>query len=84
MQAYYCSICESLLLHVKGVFCDSCGVCADRACIKIADKKLKCKSITLANDQPMKHQWTLGTSLFILFVCENKKNIINKIHYNDG
>jgi len=60
MQAYYCSICESLLLNLDGLFCDSCGVCADRGCVKLADKTLKCKAITLSSDQSMKHHWVKG------------------------
>lgn len=66
IQAYCCSICEALLLNLDGLFCDSCGVCADRNCIKIADKQLKCKAITVPfnNDQPMKHHWVKGVLVF--------------------
>lgn len=64
IQTYYCSICEALLLNLDGLFCDSCGVCADRGCIKLADKQLKCKVITSNNDQPMKHHWVKGVLLF--------------------
>lgn len=64
IQAYYCSICEALLLNLDGLFCDSCGVCADQGCIKLADKQLKCKAITFNNDQPMKHHWVKGVLLF--------------------
>lgn len=63
-QAYYCSICEALLLHLDGLICDSCGVCADRGCIKLANKNLKCKDITLNNDQVMKHHWIKGVLPF--------------------
>ncbi|XP_012256504.2 diacylglycerol kinase epsilon [Athalia rosae] len=59
-RAYFCSICESMLLNVDSLYCDSCGVCADRGCIKLANKRLKCKVITLASDQPMKHHWVKG------------------------
>jgi len=64
IQAYYCSICESLLLNIDGLFCDSCGVCADRGCIKLADRTLKCKAITLSSDQSMKHHWVKGVFSF--------------------
>ncbi|XP_076390877.1 diacylglycerol kinase epsilon isoform X3 [Megachile rotundata] len=59
-KAYYCSICESLLLNINGLICDSCGVCADPTCVKIADKQLKCKIITLNTNNPMKHHWIKG------------------------
>lgn len=64
MQAYYCNICEALLLNLDGLFCDSCGVCADRSCIKLADKQLKCKAINVFvnSDQPMKHHWVKGVT----------------------
>ncbi|KAK9731434.1 Diacylglycerol kinase catalytic domain [Popillia japonica] len=45
-KAWYCSICESLLLNGIGVYCDCCGVCADTDCIKKANKRLQCKVIT--------------------------------------
>lgn len=60
IQAYYCNICEALLLNIDGLYCDSCGVCVDESCIKLANKRLKCKAITLNNDQPMKHHWIRG------------------------
>ncbi|KAK9299621.1 hypothetical protein QLX08_007421 [Tetragonisca angustula] len=59
-KAYYCSICESLLLNISGLICDSCGVCADPTCVKIADKQLKCKLITVNTNEPMKHHWIKG------------------------
>ncbi|XP_043281428.1 diacylglycerol kinase epsilon [Venturia canescens] len=68
-KAHYCSICEALILNMDGVVCDSCGVCSDRGCIKIADKSLKCKAITLSHDEPMKHHWVKG-NLPPLAMCE--------------
>ncbi|CAL7933848.1 unnamed protein product [Xylocopa violacea] len=59
-KAYYCSICESLLLKSGILMCDSCGVCADSTCVKIADKQLKCKVITLSTNEPMEHHWIKG------------------------
>ena len=42
-QTLFCNICE-LLLNAQGFFCEYCGVACDKAsCMKIADKKLKCK-----------------------------------------
>ncbi|XP_011139591.1 diacylglycerol kinase epsilon [Harpegnathos saltator] len=76
-KAYYCSICESLLLNIDGLYCDSCGVCADRNCIKLADKQLKCKVITLSNEQPMKHHWIKGNLplVAICYVCKEECDI---------
>lgn len=62
-QVVYCTICEALLLNMNGFICDSCGVCADHSCIKVADKMLKCKAITLSSDEPMKHHWIKGINL---------------------
>lgn len=64
-QAYFCSICESLLLTSNGFYCDCCGVCADHECIKQADKKFKCKDISLMlNKEEMKHHWIRGDYLW--------------------
>ncbi|XP_071869756.1 diacylglycerol kinase epsilon isoform X1 [Bombus fervidus] len=68
-KAYYCSICESLLLNINGLICDSCGVCADPTCVKIADKQLKCKLITVNANEPMKHHWIKG-NLALNVICE--------------
>ncbi|XP_033330475.2 diacylglycerol kinase epsilon [Megalopta genalis] len=59
-KAYYCSICENLLLNVDGLMCDCCGVYVDPSCVKIADKQLKCKVIRLNTNEPMKHHWVKG------------------------
>ncbi|CAD6241355.1 GSCOCG00002681001-RA-CDS [Cotesia congregata] len=67
-KAYYCSICESLLLNTKSVLCDSCGVCADTGCIKAADKQLVCKAITQSTEI-MKHHWIHG-NLPTVAMCE--------------
>ncbi|KAF7282525.1 hypothetical protein GWI33_002561 [Rhynchophorus ferrugineus] len=45
-RAWHCSICEELLIHGIGVYCDCCGICADPECVKKADQILKCKIIT--------------------------------------
>ncbi|XP_017893170.1 diacylglycerol kinase epsilon isoform X2 [Ceratina calcarata] len=68
-KAYYCSICESLLLNVSGLLCDSCGVSADPSCVKVADKQLKCKVITLNTNESMKHHWIKG-NLPLNNICE--------------
>jgi len=48
----------------EGAYCDCCGVCADRDCIKAADQKIKCKAITSSDKGPMKHHWVKGKFLF--------------------
>lgn len=60
----YCNLCE-MSLQSFGVFCDRCGICADMtSCIKLADKKLKCKEqrtkdpeVNVTNFQ---HNWIRG------------------------
>lgn len=59
-EATHCSICENLL-NTRGYCCDSCGVAADSACLKTADKMLKCKEPS-SNENPMKHHWIKGGS----------------------
>lgn len=39
--------------------CDSCGVCADEGCINRADRKLKCKPVSI-DSISMKHHWVKG------------------------
>lgn len=40
---YYCNICEHLL-NAQGYTCEYCGVSCDKhSCMRVADKKLKCK-----------------------------------------
>ncbi|GJQ73668.1 hypothetical protein Trydic_g14006 [Trypoxylus dichotomus] len=58
-KAWYCSICESLLLNGIGVYCDCCGVCADTDCIKKANKRLQCKVIT-SKSEAFLHHWVKG------------------------
>ncbi|KAJ8929806.1 hypothetical protein NQ314_017403 [Rhamnusium bicolor] len=58
-KAWYCSICESLLLHGIGVYCDCCGVCADPECIKNANLTLTCKIVTSNNENHL-HHWVKG------------------------
>lgn len=47
----------------EGAYCDCCGVCADRGCIKPADQKIKCKVISSSDKDPMKHHWVKGIFL---------------------
>lgn len=68
-KVVYCTICEALLLNMNGFICDSCGVCADHSCIKIADKTMKCKAITFSSDEPMKHHWIKG-NLPLVAICQ--------------
>jgi len=55
----------------EGMYCDCCGVCTDRGCVKAADRKISCKAITSTDKGPMKHHWVKGKiSLFDKF-CVN-------------
>ncbi|XP_031352695.1 diacylglycerol kinase epsilon isoform X2 [Photinus pyralis] len=58
-KAWYCSICEELLLHGFGVYCDCCGVCADAECLKKANQTLLCKIMTSKTDS-LPHHWVKG------------------------
>ncbi|XP_066258337.1 diacylglycerol kinase epsilon [Euwallacea similis] len=58
-KAWYCSVCESFLIHGIGLYCDCCGVCADSECVKKANQKLPCKSIT-SNSEVHFHHWVKG------------------------
>lgn len=40
----YCSVCEGII--VNGSCCGACGTCADSACLKNANYKFPCKSIS--------------------------------------
>ena len=69
----YCNVCESNILH--GGFCDSCGVCADDSCEKMANKILPCKQLSMEQESKppkgrpsidadrnkvFKHHWVRG------------------------
>lgn len=41
----YCNVCEGII--VDGVFCDSCGICADSSCHAMANSKIPCKSLSV-------------------------------------
>ncbi|XP_063990848.1 diacylglycerol kinase epsilon isoform X2 [Diachasmimorpha longicaudata] len=69
IQTYYCNICELLLIPAGAIVCDSCGIYVDARCIKLAEKKFKCKATTLPNDQPMLHHWIKG-NLPARAICE--------------
>ncbi|KAG7158641.1 diacylglycerol kinase epsilon-like isoform X2 [Homarus americanus] len=65
----FCNICEKLIMVCDGVFCDSCGVCANSPeCIEAADKTLPCKVIT-TKARTHKHHWIRG-NLPLNAVCE--------------
>lgn len=59
-KAVHCSVCEHVVL-AGGMLCDSCGVCAEESCMKRADKKLKCKPVSI-DSISMKHHWVRGKS----------------------
>jgi diacylglycerol kinase (ATP) len=44
----------------EGMYCDCCGVCADRGCVKAADRKIRCKAIASDDKGLMKHHWVKG------------------------
>lgn len=62
----YCSICEGLI--VDGLFCGSCGVCADSSCQQVADTRLTCKVLSQqptratrsGDSQLFLHHWVRG------------------------
>ncbi|XP_060521210.1 diacylglycerol kinase epsilon isoform X2 [Cylas formicarius] len=58
-KSWYCSICESFLIHGAGVYCDCCGVCADPQCVKRADQTLRCK-VVASTCQVHLHHWVKG------------------------
>lgn len=62
LQAWYCSICEALLLNGIGVYCDCCGVCSDAECMRKANTVLLCKEAT-SNNEVQLHHWVKGLRL---------------------
>lgn len=59
LKPVHCSICEHVVPS-EGMVCDSCGVCADQGCIKMADHKVNCKPVSL-DSISMRHHWVKGT-----------------------
>lgn len=41
----YCNVCEGMI--VDGMYCDSCGICADTACHNEANQRMSCKSLSV-------------------------------------
>ena len=62
----YCSVCETLI--IDGFYCDSCGVCADRSCVKKADKNLSCKALSIPGNT-LPHHWVKGKNVLFCFLC---------------
>lgn len=52
---------------IGGMRCDSCGVCACESCMKRADRKLKCKSVSL-DSISMRHHWVKGRNGSVLII----------------
>ncbi|EFX86572.1 hypothetical protein DAPPUDRAFT_312909 [Daphnia pulex] len=79
--AVHCSVCEHVLLG-GGMRCDSCGVCADEGCMHKADKRLKCKQVSI-DTISMKHQWVKGNlpPESICHVCE--EDCDTERHFSD-
>ena len=56
-------MCEHVLL-AGGMRCDSCGVCANVECMQKADRRLKCKPVSI-DSISMKHHWVKGKTKFV-------------------
>lgn len=74
----YCSVCESLV--VDGWYCDSCNICSDNSCVKIADKTIYCKSLC-GTGSNMRHHWIRGNlpNESICDVCEKPSGLKNSL-----
>lgn len=57
--------------------CDSCGVCADEGCMHRADKRLKCKQVSI-DAISMKHQWVKGKEPVTLNIFSVFQNVLNE------
>lgn len=68
-------MCEHVLLG-GGMRCDSCGVCADEGCMRRADKRLKCKQVSI-DAISMKHQWVKGKEPVTLNIFSVFQNVLN-------
>lgn len=71
----YCSVCTGLI--VDGLFCGSCGICADSSCQGQADSSIRCKVLSQPQSvltgrvkEPLKftHHWVRG-NLSLESVC---------------
>ncbi|KAJ4444343.1 hypothetical protein ANN_06135, partial [Periplaneta americana] len=80
----YCSVCEALMVTGEGAYCDCCGVCADRGCIKTADRKIKCKAITSCEKGPARHHWVKGIyfllTVILLGGCDCGQQYLRRFH----
>lgn len=47
------------------MICDSCGICADEACMKKANKRINCKPVAISSVS-MKHHWVKGKECNII------------------
>lgn len=81
----YCNVCEGII--VDGMYCDSCGICADSTCHTEANTSLPCKASSLplskakgrAKDAPngiksLKHHWVRGNLPLhsVCYVCHEE------------
>lgn len=56
----FCSVCE-IMVPSNGIFCECCGICCDIACVKKAEKFLRCKEKKLSEQaKPHEHLWVHG------------------------
>lgn len=80
-QVFYCNICE-LLLNAQGFACEFCSVACDKtSCMKIADRKLKCKQQRERKDVPaeeFRHLFVKGN--LSSAVCRKCKKEIENVH----
>ncbi|XP_053309944.1 diacylglycerol kinase epsilon [Spea bombifrons] len=55
----YCSVCG---LHaLSGAYCRCCGLCADRACMRRAERRFPCKEVAVrADGAAWTHRWVRG------------------------
>lgn len=56
-RACFCSVC-GILMSSNGFYCECCGICADRACMKSANKTYKCKETR--SKEVLEHLWVRG------------------------
>lgn len=56
-NATYCIIGKDSIIH--GAQCDSCGICVADHCMKVANRKIPCKRLSIKGDE-LSHHWVQG------------------------
>lgn len=81
-QVLNCNICELLLNASNGFACEFCGVACDKqSCMKIADKKIKCKQERERKEispEEFRHLFVKGN--LTSATCRNCKKEIENVH----